>query len=170
MNMNITLRHEQAADIDTITRLTESAFRSEPHASHPEQLIVNALRHYDQLTISLVAVAGDAIVGHVAISPVTLSSGETGWYGLGPISVWPERQGQGIGSKLMRVALAELQRLGGLGCVVLGNPAYYGRFGFKAHPGLGFFGVPPEYFQVLSLGGELPSGSVLYHKAFDVTE
>ncbi|WP_232034106.1 GNAT family N-acetyltransferase [Mycoavidus cysteinexigens] len=70
------------------------------------------------------------------MSPVTLSSGATGWYGLGPISVRPERQGQGIGSKLMKVALAELQRLGGLGCVVLGNLAYYGRFGFKAHPGL----------------------------------
>ncbi|BBE10099.1 acetyltransferase [Mycoavidus cysteinexigens] len=67
--MNITIRHEQAADIATITRLTESAFRSEPHASHTEQFIVNALRHYDQLTISLVAVAGDAIVGHVARYP-----------------------------------------------------------------------------------------------------
>ncbi len=168
--MNITICNEQAADIDTITRLTEAAFQNQQHSSHTEQFIVTALRRYDQLTVSLVAVAGDTIVGHVAISPVTLSSGATGWYGLGPIAVWPEWQKQGIGSKLMRAALAELQRLGGLGCVVLGNPGYYGRFGFKAHPGLELPGVPHEYFQARSFGGELPAGNVRYHEAFAAIE
>lgn len=169
MTLNITIRNEQPADIDTITQLTESAFKSETHSSQTEQFIVNTLRRADQLTISLVAVAGDTILGHVAISPVTISSEATGWYGLGPISVSPDHQGQGIGSKLMKASLAELQRLGGLGCVVLGNPAYYGRFGFKAYPGLVLSGVPPEYFQVLSFGSDLPSGTVRYHEAFDAT-
>lgn len=170
INMNTKIRNEQIADIDTITRLTETAFQSEPHSSHTEQFIVNALRRCDQLTVSLVAVEGDAIVGHVAISPVTISTGATEWYGLGPISVWPDRQGQGIGSKLMKAALAQLRRQGGLGCVVLGNSDYYGRFGFKAHPGLILPGVPPEYFQAVSFGGDLPVGSVRYHEAFDATE
>lgn len=169
MTSNITIRNEQPADIDPITQLTESAFKSKTYSSQTEQFIVNALRRADQLTISLVAVAGDTIVGHVAISPVTISSGATGWYGLGPISVSPDLQGQGIGSKLMKASLAELQRLGGQGCIVLGNPAYYGRFGFKAHPDLVLSGVPPEYFQALSFVSELPSGTVRYHEAFDAT-
>ncbi|MCY1366202.1 Acetyltransferase (GNAT) domain protein [compost metagenome] len=168
--MNISVRNERVDDIETISRLTEAAFRSEGHSSHTEQFIVNALRRSGCLTISLVAEEGDAIVGHVAISPVTLSSGAMGWYGLGPISVWPERHGQGIGSALMRAALAELQRLGGAGCVLLGDPGYYQRFGFDVRPGLELPGVPPEYFQALSFGGEFPTGSVSYHKAFDATE
>ena len=167
--MNIVVRDEQAADIETITRLTETAFRDRPYASHTEHSIVNALRHHGQLTISLVAVAGDTLVGHVAVSPVTISSGTTGWYGLGPISVWPERQRQGIGSALMRAALAALRRLGGRGCVVLGDPGYYGRFGFKVQPGLELPGVPHQHFQALSFGGEPPAGTVRYHAAFDAT-
>jgi len=168
--MNIKIRNERADDIAAIARLTETAFQSEEHSSHTEQFIVNALRRANQLTISLVAADGDAVVGHVAVSPVAISSGATGWYGLGPISVWPERQGQGLGSMLMKEALAELQRLGGVGCVVLGDPAYYGRFGFKVHSGLVLPGVPPEYFQVISFGGELPTGEVCFHTAFDATE
>lgn len=168
--MNVTIRPEHAADIDSITRLTEAAFQNEEHSGHTEQFIVNALRRSNQLTVSLVAVENDAIVGHVAISPVTISSGVTGWFGLGPISVSPNRQGQGIGSTLMKAALSELQRLGGLGCVVLGDPDYYGRFGFKPHPGLILPGVPKEYFQALSLGGKIPVGEVSYHEAFNATE
>lgn len=168
--MNMTIRNEQVEDIDTITRLTEAAFEHEEHSSHTEQFIVSALRRADQLTVSLVAVENDAIIGHVAISPVTVSSGATEWYGLGPISVWPDRQGQGMGSALMKAALTQLQRLGGAGCVVLGDPDYYGRFGFHAHPGLELSGVPPEYFQALSFDGELPVGIVKYHEAFEATE
>lgn len=168
--MTILLRAEQPADGETIARLTETAFRGRPHTSGTEQLIVAALRRHGQLTVSLVAVDGEAIVGHVAVSPVTISSSAPGWFGLGPISVWPERQRQGIGSALMRTALAELRRLGGRGCVVLGNPDYYGCFGFSARPELTLPGVPPHYFQALSFGDELPVGTVRYHEAFDATE
>ncbi|BDB27179.1 N-acetyltransferase [Cupriavidus sp. P-10] len=167
--MEIRTRNERPADADAITQLTEAAFRSEPYSSHTEQFIVNALRRAGQLTISLVAVDGDAIVGHVAVSPVMVSSGATRWYGLGPISVWPERQRQGIGTSLMEAALDELRRLGGAGCVVLGDPAYYGRFGFQVHAGLVLPGVPPEYFQAISFGGPVPVGEVRYHQAFDAT-
>lgn len=56
----------------------------------------------------------------------------------------------------MKAALAELKRLDGLGSVVLGNPAYYGHFGFEAHSGLVLAGVSLKYFQAVSFSGELP--------------
>ena len=168
--MNITIRNESSDDIDAITALTAAAFEHEEHSSHTESFIINALRRNKQLTVSLVAVENDEIVGHVAISPVRISSGATGWYGLGPISVRPDRQNQGIGSALMNASLAELKRLGGAGCVLLGDPGYYRRFGFKVQPGLTLEGVPPEYFQALSLNGDFPVGNVQYQAAFDATE
>ena len=168
--MHMTIRNEQAQDIEAISRLTEVAFRNEVHSSHTEHFIVNALRRTGQLSISLVAAEHDEILGHVAISPVSISSGVTGWYGLGPISVRPDRQGKGIGSALMWAALQQLRQQGAAGCVVLGDPAYYGRFGFKAHPGLELPDVPPEYFQALSFTGELPVGVVKYAAAFDARE
>lgn len=168
--MTISIRNEQAEDIKAITALTEAAFLNEEHSSHTEQHIVNSLRRNGQLTISLVAVEGDSIVGHVAVSPVSLSSGETKWYGLGPISVRPDHQGKGIGSALMNAALTELRRIGSAGCVLLGDPRYYARFGFKACPGLELPGVPQEYFQAITFKGELPAGKVRYHDAFEATE
>ena len=71
------------------------------------------------------------LVGHVAISPVSISDGTLGWYGLGPISAIRRLQGKGIGSELMQCALEKLNQLRANGCVVLGGPNYYGRFGFK---------------------------------------
>ncbi|WP_425252116.1 GNAT family N-acetyltransferase [Janthinobacterium sp. NFX145] len=168
--MTIKINKERAEHINAITLLTEAAFQHEEHSSHTEQFIVNSLRDSGQLTVSLVAIDGESVVGHVAVSPVAISSGDTEWYGLGPISVSPERQGQGIGSQMMKAALEEIQRLGAAGCVVLGNPAYYGRFGFKAHPGLILPGVPQEYFQAISFGNKVPCGDVKFHEAFDATE
>lgn len=170
IHRTISLRDEQAADIETITQLIEAAFCNEEYSSHSEPFIVAALRRAEQLSVSLVALDNDRIIGHVAVSPVTLSSGAAGWYGLGPISVRPDRQEQGIGSRLMQAALARLQCLGAAGCVVLGDPGFYGRFGFRAHPGLELPGVLPECFQTLAFGGPLPVGRVQYHPAFAATE
>lgn len=85
-------------------------------------------------------------------------------------SVLPGRQGQGIGSRLMKAALAELRNQGAAGCVVLGDPGYYGRFGFNTCAGLELPGVPQEYFQALSFGADLLTGTVQYHESFDATE
>lgn len=167
--MNILIRNEQPEDIDSITQLTEAAFEQAEHTSHTEQFIVTALRNAQQLSVSLVAVENGEIIGHVALSPVTVSSGARGWYGLGPISVRPDRQGQGIGAALMNAALDALRQLGAAGCVLLGDPGYYGRFGFEAHPGLELPGVPAEYFQALAFAGEVPTGTVTYHQAFEAT-
>lgn len=165
-NLDIQIREESAGDSAQIHRVTEQAFLNVPHTEHTEQFIVEALRNSGVLTISQVAVANGEIIGHVAISPVTISNGATGWFGLGPISVLPELQGQGVGSKLMRSSLAALKAMGAAGCVVLGDPGYYGRFGFKVIDGLVYPGVPAEYFQALSFDGKFPHGEVAYHEAF----
>lgn len=164
--MNIDIRQEAPGDASAIAALTEAAFASAAHASGTEHRIVDALRAAGALTVSLVAVEAGVLVGHVAVSPVTVSDGASDWNGLGPISVAPPRQGQGIGSALMNHALAELRRLGAAGCVVLGEPGYYSRFGFRQEPALVLPDVPPEYFQAIRFRGPLPAGDVAYHQAF----
>jgi predicted N-acetyltransferase YhbS len=102
--MNIIIRNEIESDIQAISEITKAAFENHPYSNQTEEFIVNALRDANALTISLVAVAGTKIVGHIAFSPVTISDGSLGWYGLGPISVLPELQKQGIGKSLVREA------------------------------------------------------------------
>ena len=165
--MNMIVRKEKPSDGESIEMVTIQAFLNAPHTDHTEQFIVRALREADALTISLVAEAQEKIVGHVAVSHVTISDGSKGWFGLGPISVIPDHQRSGIGSRLMRKALEELQNLGASGCVLLGDPAYYSRFGFKPESSLVLPGVPAEYFQALSFGDSLPQGQVAYHEAFN---
>ena len=160
---------EAAADVAAIQAVTISAFLSAPHTSHTEQFIVDALRKAGQLAVSLVAKIDGTIVGHVAISPVSISDGATGWYGLGPISVAPEYQRQGIGSRLMREALRVLRELGASGCVLLGESRYYNRFGFRVDSNLKLPGVPPDFFQALSFGASRPQGVVSYHAAFNAS-
>jgi putative acetyltransferase len=163
------IRPERASDIVAIHLLTKDAFRIAEHTSFTEQFITDALRDSGKLTLSLVAVDKDQIVGHIAISPVTLSDGTQDWYGLGPIAVLPTRQREGIGSQLISHALDMLRAKGARGCVVLGEPQYYGRFGFRATAPLVLPDVPAEYFQALSFVDLMPSAQVQYDKSFDAT-
>ena len=165
--MKIDIAGETAADVSAVRAVTISAFLHARHTSHTEQFIVDALRKAGQLTVSLVAKTGSSIVGHVAVSPVSISDGAAGWYGLGPISVEPDYQRRGIGSRLMREALRVLRVRGACGCVLLGEPRYYNRFGFQVDSNLTLPGVPLEYFQALSFGTSHPRGVVSYHAAFD---
>lgn len=164
--MTVLLRHEVLADIEIIEKLVADAFRNAPHTTHREQFIVNSLREDDQLSLSLVAVEDERIVGHLAASPVFIDGNASSWFGLGPISVAPDRQGIGVGSQMIRHALLELRRGGASGCVLLGDPHYYGRFGFIARTALLLPGVPNEYFQALAFHNGVPQGTVEYHKAF----
>lgn len=160
------IRKEEPSDAAGVEAATIAAFQDAAHTNHAEQFIVRALRNAGQLTVSLVAEDNGSTIGHVAVSPVAISSGAERWYGLGPISVMPSHQGQGVGTQLMEHALAELRALGAAGCVVLGEPGYYSRFGFKAEPSLVLPGVPAEYFQAIPFNGSLPSGTVSYHDSF----
>ena len=168
--MNVKIRTETAADVPAIEAVTISAFLNAPHTGHTEQFIVSALRKAGVLAISLVADTGGAVIGHVAVSPVSISDGASGWFGLGPISVVPEHQGRGVGSRLMHEALRILRERGAAGCVLLGEPKYYGRFGFQADPNLILPDVPPEYFQAIALDSSRPHGTVSHHEAFNARE
>jgi putative acetyltransferase len=98
---------------------------------------------------------------------VTINGEDIGWYGLGPVSVLPELQKQGIGLKLIREGLSLIKEKGAKGCVLEGNPEYYQRFGFKAYPGLFYEGTPdPKYFMALPFYADVPEGKVEFHRAF----
>lgn len=166
-SLDVLIRDEAPHDVAAIAAVTVDAFRNAAHTSHTEQYIVDALRDCGQLAVSLVAEVDGEIVGHVAVSPVTISDGSLGWYGLGPISVAPAHHGRGVGSRLMTEALARLRGMGAGGCVLLGDPDFYSRFGFRSEPALMLPDVPPEYFQAIAFACSLPSGSVTYHRAFE---
>lgn len=160
------IRDETDTGIPAITAVTIAAFKTLDISNQTEHFIVEALRAAKALTVSLVAELDGRVVGHIAFSPVTLSDGTPGWYGLGPVSVLPELQRQGIGTALIQAGLARLKALGAQGCCLVGHPSYYGRFGFRNVEGLGYEGVPPEAFFALAFSGPLPQGNVTFHEAF----
>ncbi|GAB2601317.1 N-acetyltransferase [Ramlibacter solisilvae] len=162
------IRNETPSDAAAIEAVTIAAFLTAPHTSHTEQFIVGALRDAGALTMSLVAELDGVVVGHVAVSSVSVTDGSSGWFGVGPLSVLPKHQGRGIGSLLMHEALQLLRERGAAGCVVLGDPAYYKRFGFRTEPTLLLPSVPPEYFQAVAFQSAPPCGTVAYHEAFSV--
>ena len=160
------IRDEGPGDHLAIRRITLAAFEDAPFSDQREADIVDALRTAGALAVSLVAIEGDDAIGHVAFSPVAIASGENGWYGLGPVSVRPDKQGQGFGQALVRAGLDRLAALDAAGCVLLGAPGYYGRFGFESDPALTYQGAASPYLQRLVLSGPAPRGEVGYHAAF----
>jgi len=162
------IRSEKQSDIKAIFEITKQAFENHPISQNTEQLIVNALRDDNALTISLVAEIDDKVVGHIAFSPLTISDGSCDWYALGPISVQPKFQRQGIGQALVREGLSQLKSLGAQGCVLVGEPAFYNRFGFKSYSDLVMRGVPQEYVLALLFTEKMASGAITHHHAFSV--
>ena len=162
----IEIRNERQEDESDISELIRLAFENDPISDKRESEIVRLMRNDSALSISLVAVIDNVVVGHISFSKVNINNEYTGWYGLAPVAVLPKHQNAGIGSKLILEGLGQLNELDAKGCVLLGEPGYYKRFGFKPHSELILEGVPPEYFQALSLGTGIPSGVVKYHAAF----
>jgi putative acetyltransferase len=164
----MTIRPEQTNDCDAIRRVHIAAFADHPFSHQTEHLIVDALRADGALTISLVAEIDGAVVGHVAFSPVTIGGAACDWYALGPVGVLPEFQRRGAGKAMIEAGLARLRAMGAHGCVLVGNPAYYGRFGFAHNPALTMAGVPPEVILCTSIHGETPRGEIAHHAAFSI--
>ena len=167
--MHYAIRPERDEDSRAIRRVTEAAFAQAEHSSGTEGAIVDALRAAGALSVSLVATVEGEVVGHVAFSPVTLGGADIGWHGLSPVCLRPQPEGQGNPAALIRAGLEHLQSLGAKGCVVLGDPAYYRRFGFRQDPAIRYAGVPPEYLMALSLDGSQAAGEVAYHSGFSAT-
>lgn len=166
MDPQIAIRNETTADAAAIAEVTVAAFKTLEISHHTEQFIVEALRAAKALTISLVAERDGRVIGHIAFSPVAMSDGAPNWYGLGPVSVLPELQRQGIGKALIREGLSRLKGMNARGCCLVGHPDHYRKFGFENTPHLGLEGVRPEVFFALSFDGRTPRGTVAFHEAF----
>ncbi len=164
----MTVRPETFQDVGAIRSINISAFRNHPFSRQTEHLIVEALRAADALEISLVAEFDGSVVGHIALSRAQIGDTASGWYLLGPVAVRPDFQGQGIGRALIEAGLGALRSKGAHGCVLVGDPAFYTRFGFEPLPGVACAGVPDENVLCLRITGPMPLGEVSHHPAFSV--
>jgi putative acetyltransferase len=157
----VIIRDAKHADSEAIRELIAAAF-----GRPDEAVLIDRLRSDGACVISLVAVEGDVIVGHVLFSGVTAPFRALG---LGPVSVKPNRQRRGIGSRLIRAGLDYAGEAGWVGVFVLGDPKFYSRFGFDPDLAAGFmcrFCGP--HLMALALGRELPTreGVIEFASAF----
>ena len=158
----VVVRPEQSGDAATIQAVHVASFPTDVEAR-----LVSLLRAAGHLPVSLVAEADGAVVGHVAFSPVSAAAGTVG-AGLAPVAVLEPYRRQGIAARLIEAGLAACRAAGFGWAVVMGEPAYYARFGFRPASG---FGLCDEYgggsaFQVIVLlPGALPSGAGLVRYA-----
>lgn len=175
---SLIIRSEQARDIPHITHLILQAFDNHPHhdpnTGITEHIIVQNLRKESALTLSLVTEYQQQIIGHIAFSPVKFNQAESHWHVMAPVSILPEFQNQGIGSKLIQTGLTALQKLSSDGVVVLGDPNYYQRFGFHHHHSFKVPGVPQHFFMAQAFNDNDTYNDlqkifeVSFHHAFDV--
>ncbi len=162
------IRDETPGDVSAIGRVVTEAMRLLPQATGTEAAIVERLRADDALLLSLVAEDDGEVIGHLAASAARIGAQE-GWGLIGPLAVLPARHAQGIGSALMAEALRRL-RTTCRGAALVGDPGYYGRFGFRAFPGFGVAGCPPEVVQALPFDGAAPRGELIHHPAFGLDQ
>ncbi len=160
------IRNESPDDVSSIATLIGEAFASAEYPDDNEAWIVCNLRRAGALAVSLVAESNGRLIGHIAFSPVRIDGRECGWFGLGPISVVPAEQRRGVGSALVNAGLERLKEMNAQGCVLLGEPGFYMRFGFRRISDLKLSGVPEEYFLALPLREGDAEGEVTYHPAF----
>ena len=149
--LSVRVREERPEDVEVIRQVNEEAFEQPDEAR-----IVGRLREQGAVLLSLVAVAGERIVGHVLYSPVRLESdaGSLDGAGLGPMAVRPVAQRRGVGSALIAEGTRRLRERGCPFVVVLGHPQYYPRFGFvpaRRHGVRCTWDVPDEAFMLLPL-------------------
>lgn len=161
----IVIRDEQPGDLAAIREVNLLAFGQDDEGS-----IVDALRAHSGVTLSMVAVEGESVVGHILYSP--LSVADVDGVALGPMAVKPSHQRQGIGSRLVEASLERLLRAGCPFVVLIGHPNFYPRFGFQPAADLGLvceWEVPAEVFMVKLLNagiGTRLAGLVKYRPEF----
>ena len=160
------IRSETPRDFDVVREVNIVAFEHHPFSHQTEHLIVEALRAADALELSLVAEIDDEVVGHIAFSAASIGGTSSGWFLLGPVAVLPDHQGRGIGRALVETGVDALRSRGARGCVLVGDPVFYRRFGFRQYPGITWESVPDENVLCLSMSGDAPVGEVSHHRAF----
>lgn len=166
----LVLRDEQAADHPAVRALHTAAFGRRDEAD-----LVDTLRRSVRPQLSIVAERAGGVVGHVFFSPVRIGRDEDAptFAGLAPVGVLPDEQGSGAGSALVRAGLERCPALGWKAVFLVGNPAYYGRFGFELAAPLGFWYQSEAFDPVLQVAVLEPGaldgieGEVVYPDAFD---
>lgn len=166
----IAVRAEGGADVSAVDALVAEAFGRREEAD-----LVAAMRYDAKPALSLVGVLEGEVAGHVFASPAAIEglAASPPVAGVGPLAVQPRFQRRGVGSALMHAALEACEPLGWSAVFLLGNPAYYSRFGFElASPrGIRYKSeIYDAHFQVRELergclGGV--TGAFVYHEAFD---
>tara|TARA_R110000772_G_scaffold107241_1_gene209504 strand:+ start:120 stop:614 length:495 start_codon:yes stop_codon:yes gene_type:complete len=156
------IRTENPSDCETISRITRAAFAPMPFSEGNEAECIEKLRRDGDLTLSLVAINDAELVGHIAFSPVFINESFDGWYGLGPVSASPDAQRTGIGSALINEGLARLRQMDAQGCALIGDPAYYSRFGFVGDGRLSYRNLSARIVQWLAFKDTKPSGVLRY--------
>ncbi|MCS3455372.1 putative acetyltransferase [Aeromonas sp. BIGb0405] len=162
------LRTERPGDMLPVYELVSAAFGRTDEAE-----LVNRLRECGAAVVTQVEEEDYEFMGHLLLSPVTINGLEGPWLGLAPVAVHPDWQGQGIGSELIREGLDTALEMDWKAVVVLGDPVYYARFGFRPASEFGLhccYEVPSEHFMAMELqAGGLTNlqGEVLYHPLFD---
>jgi putative acetyltransferase len=169
-NSSMIIRPETPSDHDSIRQILIAAFADHPYSHQTEHLIIEGLRADGALTVSLVAEVDGKVVGQIAFSPVKIDEKDCRWLGLGPVAVTPSLQRQGIGQALVNGGLKTIRDLGAQGCILVGDPAFYRRFGFENNPALRMEGVPPEVLMCLPMSDKMLEGNVTHHPAFFVGE
>ncbi|NQV25984.1 MAG: N-acetyltransferase [Rhodopirellula sp.] len=173
--LSVEIRLERPGDEAAIREVTSLAFESSEFGHNGEAGLVERLRAESAVSISLVAECANRIVGHILFSPATIerSSWRCEGLGLAPLSVLPEFQRQGIGSRLVTAGLEAATDRSNEFVIVLGNPDYYSRFGFTpasdSNVGCEFEGIPDEAFLIQWLGQTEPRnerGLAKYHPVF----
>ena len=167
------IRRETPADHMVVHRLHSEAFRREPGVTPVEAPLVDELRADGDLidALSRVALRDAEIAGHVCCSRARIGEDTTAAVGLGPLGVLPAYQRGGVGSALMHAVLGAADALGYGVVVLLGDPAYYSRFGFVAASTLSIGSPDPKwgkYFQARTLSEYKPAqaGAFEYAPAF----
>ncbi|SLN59987.1 GNAT family N-acetyltransferase [Pseudooctadecabacter jejudonensis] len=158
--MKYKIRQEKEGDAAAIRDVVAQAFKGKSFEDPDDPVIVERLRDDGSLVLSLVAEAGGEVIGQVALSPAKI--GDSPYLCLGPIAVLPGHQGKGIGSDLMGHALGVARVYGRDGVVLMGDPKYYSRFGFKRVAAITYEGEGADYIQVLPFGAD-PSGPLSLH-------
>ncbi|RKR08673.1 putative N-acetyltransferase YhbS [Flavobacterium sp. 90] len=174
--MEIKLRRENEKDHKSVFQLIEKAFENEEYSDHKEQFLVERLRKSDAFIpeLSIVAEVGNEIVGHILLTKLEIKNDTTSFesLALAPVSVLPEFQGKGIGSKLILYSHKIAKELGYKSIILLGHQDYYPRFGYELTNKYGIempFDVPAENCMVIALtenGLSGVNGKVVYATAF----
>ncbi len=159
----ITVRAAHSDDYPFISDILVTAF-----AGTDEANLVRRLRHDNDVVLELVALNDKVIIGHILFSRLKLAGAEDfDAVALAPLAVAPAHQGKGAGSKLARIAHEHLAAAGETLSIVLGEPEYYGRFGYEHQRAAGFESpYQGDYLQAYTFGDAPSSGTLIYAPAF----